>query len=391
MLVNLRNYSFKKRVGHDIVFFMRKKHHSTDAKQSIVNLYEDGADINQLSKSANVSCMTIYRWVREFRKNGSMDTKKYDGRGRPSKIEGETANCLLNIIKTPASIYGFETNLWNTTRIQSVCKKELGVDASRMAIWRFLTKFDKSFKTVKKEYFEASKRKQDNWVKNVLPKIKEAVKKHKAILYFEDESSIQLSPVMGKSWGDIGEDIEHQATGNKGSIAAISAISNDGKLFFNLFDKGKRFNSDDIIEFLEEMLKQHPRRHLVVVMDRASCHTSKKTLEYMDLKMHIPSGRVTRNKKKKNKRLHIFFLPPRSPKLNPDEQVWHYLKNHQLKSHQETSTKGLLSLANDKLTALSKNPEKVMKVFKLCKNHGVYTIALTIFPFSIITNIIFVT
>ena len=370
---------------------MRKKHLTTDAKLNIVNLYENGVDINQLADSANISCMTIYRWVKRCRQNGSLDIKGSDKRGRPSKIEGEAATYLLNILKTPASIYGFETNLWNTTRIHKVCRKEMRVDASRMAIWRFLIKFDKSFKTVKKEYFEASKKKQNNWVKNVLPKIKKTIKEHKAVLYFEDESCIQLSPVMGKSWGDIGEDIEHEATGNRGSVAAISAISNDGKLVFNLFDKGKRFSSDDIIEFLNQMLEQHPRRHLVVVMDRASCHTSKKTLGYMDLKMNSKSGRITRNKEKKNKRLHVFFLPARSPKLNPDEQVWYYLKNHELKSHQETSTKGLLSLASHKLTALSKNPEKVMKIFKLCKNHSIYNSLFLSVLSHVFTNIIFVT
>jgi transposase len=27
-------------------------------------------------------------------------------------------------------------------------------------------------------------------------------------------------------------------------------------------------------------------------------------------------------------KLHLFFLPPYSPELNPDEQVWNYVKHH---------------------------------------------------------------
>ena len=115
---------------------------------------------------------------------------------------------------------------------------------------------------------------------------------------------------MGKSWGPVGETLSHKITGKRGSIAAISSISNDGKLIFNLFDNGKRFNSEDIVNFLEQMLKYHPRRHIVVVMDNAPCHKSNKTLDFID----------------SQKRLHVFFLPPRSPKLNPDEQVWGYLR-----------------------------------------------------------------
>lgn len=351
---------------------MSKNHHSAETKLNIVKLYENGKDVDVLAETLNVDKRTIYRWVKKYRGNESFCKDEDDGRGRPSKINKEAAECLLEILKLPASFYGFETDLWNTARIQKVCKSELGIVVSRMAIWRFLIKFNKSFKTVKKEYFEASKAKENYWKKNVLPKIKATVKKHRAILYFEDECNIQLSPVMGKSWGDVGKNIIHGATGNKGSISAISAISNDGKLMFNLWDSGKRFNGDDIINFLKELLKQHPGRHLVVVMDRAPCHTSNKVLDYMDLKIHRPSGRVTRKKEKENKRLHVFFLPPRAPKLNPDEQVWFHLKHHSLKSHQETSIKGLKKLVGKKLSRIKNSPEKTMKIFKLCENQHLY-------------------
>lgn len=163
-----------------------------------------------------------------------------------------------------------------------------------MAVWRVLVKFDQSFKKVQKQYYETDVKLQEEWKKKTLPKIKRTVKKYRAILYFEDESNIALSPVMGKSWGPIGQKIVHKVTGNRGSVSAISAISVDGRLIFNLFDKGKRFNSQDIINFLEQMLNHHKRRHLVVVMDQASCHKSKKTKEYVE----------------SQKRLHVFISHP---------------------------------------------------------------------------------
>ena len=55
--------------------------------------------------------------------------------------------------------------------------------------------------------------------------------------------------------------------------------------------------------FIKQLLAHHPRRHLVIVMDRASCHTVKKVKEFVSLQ----------------KRLHVFFLSPRSPEFNPDE------------------------------------------------------------------------
>ncbi|MGR3316892.1 MAG: transposase, partial [Candidatus Anammoxibacter sp.] len=79
----------------------------------------------------------------------------------------------------------------------------------------------------------------------------------------------------------------------------------------------KRIASDEIIEFLMQMLKHHKRRHLVVVMDKATPHTSKKTQAFIESR----------------KRLHVFYLPSYSPDWNPDEKVWNHLKYQELKGH----------------------------------------------------------
>ena len=47
----------------------------------------------------------------------------------------------------------------------------------------------------------------------------------------------------------------------------MSAISKPGHLLFRLLEK--RIASPEVIDFLAQMLKHHPRRHLVVVMDQA--------------------------------------------------------------------------------------------------------------------------
>ena len=330
----------------------RKKHIPLELKTRCIKLYLKGQYPKTLSNTFEVSERTIYNWLKDYRQYGTCETYLLnDSRGRPPKISDKDAKKILKILKKPASKFGFENDLWNTKRIRVICKKKLNINISKQGMCRFLHKFNQSFKKVQKEYSEANDEEQSEWKKTTIPKIRKTVKDKNAILYFEDESSIQLSPFMGKSWGPIGKKITHKVTGKKGSIAAISVISNDGRLLFNLFDKGKRFNSDDIINFLKQILKEHPRRHLVVIMDNAPCHKSNKTLEFIE----------------SQKRLHVFFLPTRSPRFNPDEQVWGYLKNHALKNHKEEDIKGLKKLANKKLKNLSKNTEKVQKIFKGCE------------------------
>ena len=333
-----------------------KKHTPLDQKLKIVKSYINGHPIEDLSEVFDVTERSIYGWVKKYNQSGTLEPSTADGRGRPAKLSSFDGKKVLQIVKKPASAFGFETDLWNTTRLKIVCQRDLKIKLSKMAIWRFLTKFEQSFKKVQKQYYETDVKAQEKWKKSILLEIKKIIKKHRSILYFADESCIQLSPVMGKSWGPIGEKIIHKVTGNRGSISAISAISNDGRLIFNVFDGGKRFNSNDIINFLASMLSHHPRRHLAVVMDRATCHLSKKTKSFIE----------------SQKKLHVFYLPARSPQLNPDEQVWAHLKNHELKSHQETNLNGLKKLTKKKLKNLSLDSKKLHGIFKRCDNSKLY-------------------
>ena len=331
------------------------KHASKEEKLKAVKAVKSGESVASIAKIFKQKRQTIYNWIRRYDEGNSLE--RTEGSGRVSLISKNIADELIAILLKPASIYNFETDLWNSQRIQIILKKEFGVKASRMSIWRTLKKLGFTYKKVQKLYAEVDREKQASDIKTMVKEIKKTVKECRGILYFADEATIQLSPVMGKTWAPKSEKVFHKVTANKGSVAAISAISNDGRLIFNLFENTKRFKSDDIIDFFTKMLQHHPRRNLVVVMDRAAVHRSKKTLEFIESK----------------KRLHVFHLPPRSPEFNPDEQVWGHLKNHSLKSHQETTVKGLKKLTHKKLSSLSKDKKKLMGIFKRCDNSFLYT------------------
>ena len=335
----------------------RKKirHLSSDVKAQAIRAYQSGESAATIAKSIGVDRTTFHRWTREIKTKG-LQRKRSPGSGRPSKIDVRARKKIISILKRPATEFGFETDLWNTSRMSIVCKKHLNLVVSKMALWRALMIERQSYKKVQKKYKEVDEKAQENWKLTVLPKIMEIVKKHRAILYFEDECNIQLSPVMGKSWGPVGEKITHKVTGNRGSVAAMSAISRDGRLVFSLFSGGKRFNAEDIIHFLSSMIQHHRNRHLVVIMDRATCHVAKKVQKFVIAQT----------------RLHVFYLPSRSPEFNPDEQVWSHLKNHDLKSHLQTNVDGLHELTAKKLEALSKDPKKLRGIFKRCENYLFY-------------------
>jgi transposase len=304
--------------------------------------------IDQVAKTLGVHRANIYRWKNRFEKHNSVERRRNPKSGQQSKICGKNSEKILKILMKSATDFGYDTDFWTTRRIAQVVKKKMKINVSRMAIHRTLSKHKQSYKTPETRYYEADTDLQKEWQVKVVPKIKSVIRKHRAILYFEDESNVSLTPVVAKTWGPIGAKITKKITGNRGSVSAISALSSDGRLIFNVHDNNKRYGAKDIVHFLSEMLAHHRARHLVVVMDQAPSHRAKLVKDFVD----------------KQKRLHVFYLPPRSPEFNPDEKVWDHLKNQELKSHQATNTKSLKKITKTKLRKMAKDKRVLIGIYK---------------------------
>lgn len=303
-----------------------------------------GSSASDVAQHFDVHRSTVYRWWEAYLNTGNFERKP--GSGRPSKLDAHMIARLTKYILKPASAFGFETDFWTTGRIRFVAKRKLRVSISKTTMWEILSGNGYSYKKPEKRYYEADEKTQQEWIRKEIPKIKKEMKKHRAILYFEDEASVSLTAVLGRTWGPRGKKVIQKVTGHRGAISAMSAISNTGRLIFTLHEK--RISSDEIIHFLSQMLSHHPRRHLIVIMDQAPCHKSKKTREFVA----------------SQSRLHLHYLPPRSPELNADEKVWDHLKNKELKSHQATTTKELKGLAKKKLSKMAKNSSLLRGIFR---------------------------
>ena len=91
-------------------------------------------------------------------------------------------------------------------------------------------------------------------------------------------------------------------------------------------------------------------RPIFLVLDGHSAHKSKPVREYV--------GSL-------EGQLRLFFLPPYSPELNPDEQVWNHVKHHGVGRMLVVGKRHLKALVQAKLRRLQKSPELVRSFFLL--------------------------
>ena len=100
-------------------------------------------------------------------------------------------------------------------------------------------------------------------------------------------------------------------------------------------------NSETMSLFLEEISQRYPKEHILMFMDQAGWHKGKA--------LRIPVN------------IELAFLPPYSPELNPQEQIWDelrekYFGNKLFKSLQaviDTAVQGLQHLEASPCTVAS--------------------------------------
>ena len=90
----------------------------------------------------------------------------------------------------------------------------------------------------------------------------------------------------------------------------LSAISAKGELRF--MTSRKRLSAALFIEFLRRLITNYPKK-IFLVVDGLPAHKAKSVHRFVH---------------QVKDRLRLFFLPPYSPEINPDELVWNDVKNH---------------------------------------------------------------
>ena len=319
-----------------------------DVRVRAIEAVLKGMPVSQTAATFGVDRTTLHRWLARYDQDGEMGLRRRPVSGRPRKLDDLTAKRLKRIVLAPATKFGFETDLWTVGRLHAVLVDRLNIDVSEDTVWRRLREAGLTWQTPERQYFEADPEKRRRWQEETIPKIRETLEKTGGILYCEDEASVCLTPLLGKTWAERGKPRKVPVTGARASISAMSALSPKGRLVFRLHQK--RITSVEVIDFLKQLLRQHPSRHIVVVMDQAKPHTSKMTTAFIESKA----------------RLDVFYLPPYSPDWNPDEKVWNHLKNHELKAHRATNKQELYDLTEEKLENMSDDRDLLQGLYFRC-------------------------
>lgn len=311
-----------------------------------LHLRKQGYSITEISNIFGLNYYSVAHWFTKHKQRGKNSLKKTIAPGANLKLDHSILAWLKKAMIKPATSWGFSIPLWNSRMVSILLKQEKGIRLDGVTTWRYLCRMGLSFQQPQKRYKQQNKKLIQEWIENEWPKIQQWTRKNKAILYFEDESGISLTPVVGKTWAPRGKTPIIRVNGLRGGVLAMSAISPTGRVRFRL--EKRKINAGVMIEFLKQIGQSHKNRKVVVVMDQAPSHTAKKIKSFID----------------NQTQLKTFYIPPYSPELNPDEKVWRHLKNVSLKNNMAKDKEHLARMVVGALRQIQKNPKLTKNFFK---------------------------
>jgi len=133
-------------------------------------------------------------------------------------------------------------------------------------------------------------------------------------LVFVDESGFYLLTAAVRTYAPRGQTPELRYRYWE-HVSVISAITPDGRLY--TLTQAESFKGPAIVRFLKHLLRHIPGQ-LLVVWDGLPAHRSQVIKEF------LRAGGT--------QRIYLAQLPSYAPDLNPDEGVWNYLKQVELKN-----------------------------------------------------------
>lgn len=313
----------------------------------VIDYWQKNRNMAQAGFIFGVPYVTVRKWVSKVKEEG-IASLEIDQRGRPEGKElsksQETKIIKKLIDKTPDQLK-LRFGLWTRETVSELIWREYGIRRSVWQIGRYLKEW--GFTPQKPIYksYEQNNELVNEWLTKTYPKIKVKAQKERATIFWCDETGVRSNDVRGRSFAPKGKTPTVLKTGKQFGITMISALTNRGKIYF-MFHKGG-VNNEVFIKFMTKLIKNQKNKTYLIV-DNLPSHKTNKVKDWSE----------------QNKiRIQLFYLPPYSPELNPDEYLNQDLKANITGKISMTTVDDIKKGVKKFMYKRKRNPSQVRKYF----------------------------
>lgn len=305
----------------------------------------------EIAEQVGVHYLTVGRWVRTYQAEGmkALRASKAQGRpvgsGRSMSEEQEVQIQKVLVDKTPDQLK-LSYALWTREAVQQVILQETGIKLSIRTVGDYLKRWGFTVQKPKKQAYEQRPAEVKQWLDDEYPAIRARAKAENAEIYWGDETGLRSDSQHVRGYAPKGKTPVLRLNAKRESINLISAVTNQGKVRFRIFDG--TMNADILIDFMKRLIRDAERK-VFLILDNLRVHHAK-----------VVKAWLAEHKDD----IEVFYLPSYSPELNPDEYLNCDLKAGVHGGTPARSKHQLKAKTIAHLRKLQKLPGRVMKYFR---------------------------
>lgn len=271
---------------------------------------ERGVHPDDAAAAFGVGRSTAFGWLRMATDGGLESLTVKPSGGSEPKLSPEQLDQVRRWLvgKDPRQLQ-FDFALWTRDMVRELIEREFGVTYTPQGVGLLLRRMGFSPQRPLVRAYEQDPQQVNHWKTQEFPAIRAQAREQGAHVLFCDEASVRTDYHTGTTWAPVGQTPVVRGTGDRESVNMISAVSLRGKFHFSFLEGNG--NSANFIVFLTKLLHDIDGK-IFLILDGHSSHKSAETKKFVAAQ---------------EGRLNLFFLPPYSPELNPDEWVWKNIKH----------------------------------------------------------------
>lgn len=281
-------------------------------RRRAVHVVLQGKSQTEVARIFDVSRSAVAKWMSLYRQGGdrALAARK---RGRPKQIRlkpWQSAQTVWTIKDRCPDQIKLPFALWTRDAVAQLINERFSVKISRWTAGRYLKRWGFTPQKPARRAFEQNPELVQRWLDTEYPDIRAAAKQDGAEIHWGDEMGVRSDHQSGRTWSKKGKTPVVMSTGQRFGCNMISTITNRGKLRFMIFHQ--RFNADVFVTFLRRLIRSVDHK-IYLIVDNLSVHKAGKFKKWLE---------------RHKEQIQIFYLPPYSPDLNPDEFLNNDVKNN---------------------------------------------------------------
>ena len=317
-------------------------------KMAVEAVRERGQSPEVVAQIFNFNRRCIYRGLKHYDEGGYEALENQPAPGAEpvltSEMEEELKPTVLR--HTPVD-FGYDTTRWTRDILAQLLKKELDGAVSGSTVSRPLRKLGLSYQQPAYPDRDRDPGEVERFLNGKFPRIQRLADKLGADIGVEDEAGVGSMTRSGGTGGVVGKTPVVRVCTKRGGDNVLSRGTPTGEMKYSV--TADSIDSVPYIEFLKNLIRDR-ERPLILLVDRSSFHRSQKVRDF------VRAHRAP---------LRIFFLPRRTPQMNPDEQVWNEIKNHRIGKQPVENKTNLKKRLYSALRSVQKNTGRILSFFQL--------------------------